>query len=257
VKALGPAELFRANAEGTRNVGEACAGLARPPRLVYVSSLTAAGPAREGQPLREDDPPAPVSDYGASKLAGERALQALAGVLPATVIRAPIVYGPGDRELMPQLLLMARLGVVVRMGLAQKRYSVLHVADLCDGILAAAERGQTLELSGSRGLYYLDDGREHTWDEIGLAACGAAGRKARVLPLPELAGTAAAAGMTLAAVLTRKANMLSFDKLKELRQRSWVCSSERARREIGFAQRFGLEVGMADAVDWFRARGQL
>lgn len=255
VKAVSAEDLFQANGEGTRNVAEACAGLARPPRLLYLSSLTAAGPARDGRPLREEDPPAPVSCYGQSKLAGERAVQSLAGRVEASIVRAPIVYGPGDKELMPQLLRMARLGVVVRVGFREKRYSLVHVSDLCDGLLAAAERGAAVSAGGSEGIYYLDCGADHSWDEIALAACAAAGRRSRVVPIPELALAAVAAGCSLGALVARRPSMLSLDKMREGRQRAWTCSSERARRELGFAPRFPLAEGMADAVAWFRRRG--
>jgi nucleoside-diphosphate-sugar epimerase len=254
VKALRTGEFFSANGEGTRNVAEACARASRPPRLVYVSSLAAAGPAPDGRPRREDDPPAPVSRYGESKLAGERAVRALAGRLEASIVRPPIVYGPRDQELMPQLLRMARLGLVVRVGPEEKRYSLVHVADLCDGIVAVAERGRTIGREGTGGTYFLDGGQHHSWDEIALAACAAAGRRARVVRVPELTSAALVAGAALVSALTRKSSILSFDKLREMRQPAWICTSELARRELGYAPRFPLEAGMADAVAWFRAQ---
>lgn len=254
VKALRPSEFFAANGEGTRHVAEACARAAQPPRLVYVSSLAAAGPAREGRPRREADPPAPVSRYGESKLAGERAVRAVAERVEASIVRPPIVYGPRDQELMPQLLRMARLGVVVRAG-GEKRYSLVHVADLCEGILAVLDRGRRLAGEGAQGIYFLDGGPDHTWDEIALAACSAAGRRARVIRVPELASLAVVAGASAAAALTRRANILSFDKLKEMLQPAWTCTSERARAEVGYAPRYPLAEGMADAVAWFRAQG--
>ena len=45
VKCVTPDELFHANAQGTRNVAVACASDANRPSLVYVSSLSAGGPA--------------------------------------------------------------------------------------------------------------------------------------------------------------------------------------------------------------------
>ena len=253
IKALGTDELFRANAEGTRNVALACAAAARPPVLVYVSSLAAAGPSRDGRPRIEEDAPAPVSRYGESKLAGEQAVRAVSGRVAASIVRPPLVYGPRDRELMPPLLRMARLGVVLRAG-GPKRYSALHVADLCDGILAVAERGRRVGAAGDAGVYFLDDGGDHSWDEIALAACDALGRRARVLALPEATSAVVTAGASLLAALTRTATVLSLDKLKEMREPAWTCSSARATREVGYHPRFPLAEGMRDAVAWFEAR---
>jgi dihydroflavonol-4-reductase len=132
----------------------------------------------------------------------------------------------------------------------------VHVSDLCDGLLAVAERGRRVRASGAEGVYYLDGGGVHTWDEIARAVCRALGRRAAVLPVPEVLGYAAAAGASLRAAVTGKAQVLSFDKLRELREHAWTCSSERARREVGFAPRYALEEGMRDAVSWFKARGR-
>jgi nucleoside-diphosphate-sugar epimerase len=150
---------------------------------------------------------------------------------------------------------MARLGIVLRAGFRAKRYSLVHVADLCDGLLQIAERGLRIRAAGPEGVYYLDGGGVHTWDEIALAVCAALGRRAAVLPIPELLSYAAAAGASLRAAVTGMAQILSFDKLREMREHTWTCSSERARREVGFAPRFQLEEGMQDTVSWFRGRG--
>ena len=154
---------------------------------------------------------------------------------------------------------MARLGLVFRAGFGEKRFSLVHVEDLCRGLVAVIDRGARVEAEGQgqgwAGVYFLDDGTDRSWDEIALAACAAVGRRARVVPLPEAVSALAAAGATLVAALTRRPNILSFDKVREMRQAAWTCTSERARRELGYAPRFGLKDGMADAVAWFRARG--
>ncbi len=253
VKALEGRDYFRYNTDGTRNVAAACAAAARPPVLVFVSSLSAAGPALEGRPRTEEDPPAPVSLYGESKLAAERAVRAFAGKIEASIVRPPIVYGPGDHELVPQLVRMAKLGLVVRAGFGQKRYSVVHVDDLCQGILAIAERGQRVGASGNEGVYFLEDGIEYTWDDIARAACKAWGTRALVVPLPEVVGLLVAAGSSIATAFTRKPSILCPDKMREIRQPAWTCSSERARRELGWTPRFPLAEGMREAVNWLRA----
>jgi nucleoside-diphosphate-sugar epimerase len=65
VAARSPAELLRINGRATGHLADACAALPRPPRLVYVSSLAAAGPPPVERAYRDEaDRPTPVSDYG-------------------------------------------------------------------------------------------------------------------------------------------------------------------------------------------------
>lgn len=255
VKALSAADFFRVNAEGTRALARACAGARPRPRLVLVSSLAAAGPS-PGRPRREEDPPAPVSRYGESKLAGEAAARELAGRLETVVLRPPAVYGPGDRELLPLLFGMARLGVILKAGWGEKRYSVLHVDDLCRAVLAAAERGKAVGRWGPEGTYFLSDGGEYRWEEIGRAAADALPARAVVVPLPELLSSAVAAAASLLSALSRRPAVLGLDKLREMRQPAWTCAIDRAVRELGFEPALPLAEGMRDAAAWWRARGR-
>jgi nucleoside-diphosphate-sugar epimerase len=91
------ADLLQVNGTGTRHLAEACGSLPAPPRFVFMSSLAAAGPPPRGRSLRdESDGPVWVSHYGASKRAGEVALQQGADRLPITILRPGIVYGSDD-----------------------------------------------------------------------------------------------------------------------------------------------------------------
>ncbi|HLB24926.1 MAG TPA: NAD-dependent epimerase/dehydratase family protein, partial [Nitrospirota bacterium] len=90
---------YSVNGEGTKNVALAAAGSAGLRKLVYVSSQAAAGPSRQGRPRKEDDPPGPVSDYGRSKLMGERYCLELADRVDLAIVRPTSVYGPRDRDI--------------------------------------------------------------------------------------------------------------------------------------------------------------
>ena len=255
VKAVTREELFRVNAGGARALARAAAAAGRPP-FVLVSSLAAAGPARPGRPRKEEDEPAPVSAYGESKLAAEDALRELAGAIEATVVRPPAVYGPRDPEFLPALLRMARSGVVWKAGFADKRYSVVHVEDLADAVVRAAEGGRRLGRSGSEGIYFADDGVPRAWDELGRAALEALGRRGVVVPVPEAVSWLLAGAATAASRVTGKAAILSLDKMLEIREAAWTCTSERARRELGWEPRFDLAEGMRQSVEWFRRSGR-
>jgi dTDP-4-dehydrorhamnose reductase len=88
------ADALRVNAEACRVLARACAGAAIP--LVAVSTDFVFD-GRGRRPYREDDPPAPLSAYGRTKLAGERA--ALEEHPRGTrIVRTQWLYGPRGKH---------------------------------------------------------------------------------------------------------------------------------------------------------------
>ena len=94
IVARSPAEFMATNRDGTANVLEAArdAGVRR---FVHISSLAVAGPTTPGYPIAEERPPAPITDYGRSKLAAELLVRAMP--MEWTIVRPPVVYGEWDR----------------------------------------------------------------------------------------------------------------------------------------------------------------
>src|SRR5206468_2866900 len=114
--------------------------------FVDVSSQAAAGPAREGRPVAEGDPARPVSDYGLSKLEGERAV-ARGWPGPWIVLRPGVLYGARDRGLLTYFR-MARKGTVP-VPAARARIQIGSVEQAALGIARAAGRG---DLAGRIGF---------------------------------------------------------------------------------------------------------
>jgi dTDP-4-dehydrorhamnose reductase len=89
------AEATRVNGEGARNVAEAAG------TVLYVSSDYVFD-GRKGEPYVETDPVAPLSAYGRSKLAGERAT---AEANPRHfVVRSSWLFGTGGRNFVETML---------------------------------------------------------------------------------------------------------------------------------------------------------
>jgi dTDP-4-dehydrorhamnose reductase len=88
------AEALRANESATRVLAEACAR-ARIPLVAVSTDFVFDGEGR--RPYREDDPVRPLSAYGRTKLAGERA--ALAAHPEGTrIVRTQWLYGPRGKH---------------------------------------------------------------------------------------------------------------------------------------------------------------
>ena len=125
----------------------------------------------------QDDPPSPQTPYGRSKLKGEQVVMETPG-LRWTILRPGVVYGPGDRALLP-LFKLAGLGFLPLVGRPDAAYTFVHVHDVVRTIAAAIEAApldEVLFVGHARPV----SGRE-ILDAIGLVV----GRPATVIPVPQ------------------------------------------------------------------------
>ncbi len=250
-KALRREDYFRVNADYTRHLAEVLSDDAlRPSRFLFLSSLAALGPATAAERVRPDQPPAPVTAYGASKRAAEAYLEALTGRLPWVVVQPTAVFGPRDRDLFQFIQLVSR-GLELYIGRTPQRASFIYVSDLVALMLAALESGP----SGRK--FIAADGRDYTTDDLGEAVRTALGRRTLRLRLP-LAGVRAVA--TLSELVGRwqgKMPALNREKLRELGGANWHCDISETAYYLSFRPEYDLYRGMEETVKWYRQHGWL
>jgi dihydroflavonol-4-reductase len=260
LKAVRTADFARVNAGGVESVAAACAGHARQPVLIVVSSLAAAGPCVGDQPRVEGDFPAPVSAYGRSKLAGELAAARYAGEMEITIVRPPIVFGPGDRGVLELFRPIAHSGLHVVPGRKERRVSLIHVADLAALLLLAVEKGERLRPDGGpgQGIYFVAAGHDPTYAELGQAMARALGKKrAMVVHMPgTLVRLVGLCGDSLGRVRQRP-GWVNSDKMDEALAGSWVCSSSKALAQLGWSPAATLAERLRETAQWYRQAGWL
>lgn len=245
-RALDAETFHRINAEGTKNLIAALEAEGGDQRLVYLSSMAAVGPSR-GRPVRPDDEPRPLTAYGRSKLAGERAvLEHPAG---AAVIRAPAVYGPRDRDLLT-FFRLARFGILPAVGPAHRQVQLIHAADLAAALVAAADA------RNASGIYHVAEPRAYRWSEVLAMVARALDRDGIRIPVPGAALKLAATVSEGFARLTRRPVVFDRDKAKEL-MAEWLCDTATARRELGFQAAVPLTDGLRETAAWYRSYGWL
>ena len=258
-------QFYEVNEQGVRNVAQVCAEQADPPVLVVVSSLAAAGPAPRGRFRMESDPPRPVSHYGRSKRAGEKAAEEFAERLPITIVRPPIVFGEGRGGSYQIFKAVAKWGIHLVPAYRPRPFSVIHAADLAHALILAALGGSRLPPPGPReadpnapGYYFVACDEHPTYAQLGRMIGKALGRsRTLTIPLGYLAVRLAGCVGGLVGRIRGRQVVLNSDKAREAMAGVWACSPEKARRELDFSVDMPLSERLRQTAEWYRREGWL
>jgi nucleoside-diphosphate-sugar epimerase len=238
-------EFYSVNTEGTRSLIEtATANSPELKRFVYLSSLSAVGPKLNSDMTCEDQEPGPVSDYGKSKLRGEKAVMQYSDRLPVSVLRPSVVYGPRDRELF-LMFKFARKGIMPYWGSGHT--SVIYIDDMINAILLAAHNENAIGET-----FHISDGGFYSNDEVIDAIASSLDVRVHKVKLPRAMLPAVGYLGDGISKLMDKKSMINRDKVKELRHSEWVCNITKAKSSLGFAPQVGIKEGIKWTADWYR-----
>ncbi len=127
----------------TRGLAQAAAS-AGVEQFVFVSTIKVNGGDYESteHAYSETDRVFPQGHYGESKWRAEQALQEVCDTtgMRCTILRPPLVYGPGVRANFLALMKLIRSGVPIPLGSVENARSMIYVDNLCDLIVRAMQR---------------------------------------------------------------------------------------------------------------------
>lgn len=246
-----PAEYFTINAKAVQDLVDRLNEQSwTPKRLVYASSLAAAGPSQPGRPHTEDDALAPIDDYGRGKRDAEGMLHD--APFPVTAFRPPIVLGPGDPATLT-LYQSARKGVGMRVaGQPPQQLSFVYVTDLVDAIvrMCADER------PGFRAYFTPHDDEidiRQLWEALGSSV----GTTVRLAPIPKPVLWGAMKAATVGSKVLSFHNPLDQKQYDQIVQQAFVCSNARLKEELGWQPVVGIEEATRLSVEGYVERGEL
>ena len=246
-----PAELYRANVEGTRNVLSA-AHRAGVRRMVYTSSVATIGIPADGTPGDEQSANSlenMIGHYKRSKyLAEEVVREAAQGGISVVIVSPSTPVGPGDVKPTPTGLLVldaaaGRMPAYVDTGL-----NIVHVDDVAAGHLLAYERGRP-------GERYILGGQDMSLREILEMIARLEGRTPPRVRLPYGVVLPIAYLAEGFARLSGRSGRITLEGVRMSRKKMFF-SSAKAVRELGYRWRPPVQA-FEDAIGWFRDNGLL
>jgi len=220
-------------------------------RVVHCSTVGVHGDV-EHPPAAEDAPLRPGDEYQRSKLEGERLGREAAERtgMPLVIARPSGIYGPGDRRLLKLFRGVARRRFVT-LGSGEIFYHLTYVEDLAEGFRLC---GEVPEASGR--TYILAGGEVTTLNELVRRIAAAAGVPPPALRLPVwpvwLAGAACEAVCVPLGI-----EPPLYRRRVDFFTKSRAFDISRARAELGFDPKVGLDDGIRRTLGWYRERGWL
>lgn len=234
IKAKDLAGFLAVNEAGSARVAAAARNAGA--RMLAISSLAAREPR--------------LSDYAASKAAGEAAARAAFGET-LSVLRPPAIYGPGDRETLGLFRLAATSSLLPLPGDPAARLALAHVDDVCAQVLHLARTPTpgTWTVGGARPEGYA-------WREVFETAAAVFGRRVSFVPISPAVLRAAGALSELGGRIAGRPAIFGRGKVRELLHTDWSVTSAEQAPDAPPA-RFDLASGFAATAAWYRAAGWL
>ncbi|HET9424332.1 MAG TPA: NAD-dependent epimerase/dehydratase family protein [Gemmatimonadaceae bacterium] len=242
------------NIEGTAAVIDAAARSGA--RLLHLSSVAVYGSAgRYGaEKTHEDTPLGPISErawYAKSKRDSEQLVMDAhrAGRIWATAVRPDVIYGARDRQFIPRMARALQLGVMPLIGGGNSTLAVVHAANVAEGAILAA----TSDAAGGRAYNLANDYDVSVREFYRLGAEGL-GKGVRFVPVPIWMAKLGLRGFrTVDRIALGGKFAVATEGSLSFMTRDNPFTSDRARRELGWAPSVRPEVGIPAAFGWWAA----
>jgi dihydroflavonol-4-reductase len=219
-------------------------------RLVMTSSQAAVGPAAHGTDADEAMVCQPLTHYGKSKLASERLL-GLFPDIPSVILRPVSVYGPRDRDVL-SIIKMIQNRIAPILGSPERRLTFVYVEDLVQALILAAHKSEAIGKT-----YFVTDGETYTWRQVQTNLEQILARKALGIKIPTWMVYGLAFFSELGSRLTRTPTIFNLNKVNEILQDNWGCSSDKIQSDLGFSPQVKLADGLQKTIDWAKKHGWL
>jgi nucleoside-diphosphate-sugar epimerase len=248
--AVPDSEYFRVNLKGTENVVKSCLKH-RVKKLVHCSTIGVLGHIVD-PPADETTPYAPGDAYQRSKCEGEKLVLRFCREegLPAAVVRPAAIYGPGDTRLLKLFRLIAS-GRFVMIGSGKVYYHLAYIDNLVDGFLLAGDSDRSV------GQVYIvaDERYVPLWNLV-YSIADEVGVKRPYLRIP------ARPVQWLGSLVQAVCVPFGIDPPIHRRRVDFFTKSrafriDKAKTELGYQPKVGLEEGIRRTARWYREKGLL
>lgn len=222
------------NTAGTLNLANQAAS-AGVKRFIFVSTAKVHGEGRD-TPYTEDCHPKPVDPYAISKWEAELGLAKIAAgsSMQYTILRPPLVYGPGVKANYFRLLKNVHRGLPLPLASINNKRSLVYVGNLVDAIIACAQ-----SMNAANETYLIADHDIVSTPELLIRQAAALGRSARLVAISPY-------------LLQKIGLLIGRQEAISRLLGSFIVSNEKIQHSLNWIPPFTMAQGLKLTADWFR-----
>jgi nucleoside-diphosphate-sugar epimerase len=217
---------YETNYYGTKNLIESMKGN---PKLIYMSSVSVSGTSFRNRTLDEETECEPKTPYEKGKYEAERLIRG--HVKNCVIIRAPRIYGPGDRQnTFLSLVKLIRFGLLP---VSNIKIDLVYVKNLVDALL--------MRRNFNRETFIISDG-SFSITEISLTIKDILNKRAYLkfkIPIQIF---------TIFSIISGKF---------EYSSKGISYSSEKAKKKLGYSSSYDLKKGLKETIEWYKHNKKL
>ena len=241
-------DYFKINVEGTRNLLDVCID-SNIKHFVYFSSVKAMAEESES-PLDETYNSKPTTPYGESKLEAEKLVVDYGGkyCFKTTILRLPLVYGPGNKGNVYNMIKAIDNRRFVMMGKGHNKRSMVYVGNVVDATLSVVDQ----EVADKK-VYLITDGVDYTVKELYRVIAKALGKRTFPFYVPMRIAKGFALLGDIGGKIMRNPLPFNSGVLGKLTS-SLTFSSKRIQEEIGFTPKYNLYNTIDETIRWYKTK---
>lgn len=238
------------NVGGTRNVLQAAfdEGVRK---VIYCSTCGVHGNV-DHPPAGEDAPIRPADYYQRTKWEAEPvAREFFERGLKTTILRPAAIYGPGDPERFYLIFRRVARGTFPMFGNGKTLYHPLYIDNLVDAFILAMEDGK-----GDGEAYLIADEQYLEIEDLVRRVGKSLGIDVKVPHFPVLP-------VVVAGHIVEKAckpfgiNPPIFPRRVDWYRQNRAFKIDKAKRDLGYEPRIGIDEGLRRTAEWYRQEGLL
>ncbi len=244
-------EFFDINVTGTEKIIQA-AVKAKVNRILYVSSIAAAGPSQSQKALSEAHEPNPLpAPYQDTKFKAEEAALRFAqeNDIEVVIVRPGFLVGAGSNYAAACFSLYANSMIRIHPGSSKHIYSLIGADDAAAGCIAAMKKGRSGE------VYYLTGDQPMQTAEIlnlfsELSGLPSAFKLSAPLPLLLIFSS------IKNAIPGINDDLLTHEFIENYLTWNWIFSNDKAKQELSFSPR-PIRQDWLETIIWAAEQGYL